>query len=78
MAEDELGKKEQALRTTLRSLSPVLVAFSGGVDSSLLARIAGEETTGSLAVTVDSVFMSGDERAAAAALAGEIGIAHRF
>ena len=78
VADDELENKERALRATLRSLSPVLVAFSGGVDSSLLARIAGEETTGSLAVTVDSVFLSRDERIAASALAGEIGIAHCF
>lgn len=46
-----LSEKEIKLRTMLRSMQTVLIAFSGGVDSSYLAHVANQEL-GSNAVCV--------------------------
>lgn len=73
-----LDEKERRLRAFVRDAGRPLVAFSGGVDSSLLAKIARDETPAPLAVTVDSVFLSDREREEAERLAGRIGIEHRF
>ncbi|BBM89234.1 hypothetical protein COTS27_00929 [Spirochaetota bacterium] len=42
---DSLAEKEQKLRYFIKNLGRVLVAYSGGVDSSVVAKIASEVTT---------------------------------
>lgn len=64
------------LRRELRVLDRVVVAFSGGADSALLAYVAND-TLGSercVAVTAVSPSLAGEERDDCAALAGEWGL----
>jgi uncharacterized protein len=68
-----------SLRERLRSLDRALVAFSGGVDSALLARVAVEEMGDRVeSVTAVSPSLPAAERDSACRLAGEIGIGHRL
>jgi len=55
-----------------------LVAFSGGVDSGLVAAVAHRLHPNALAVTASSPSLSAHERRAAETTAAEIGIRHRF
>ncbi|OUJ18737.1 ATP-utilizing enzyme of the PP-loop superfamily [Methanonatronarchaeum thermophilum] len=65
------------LLSELESRDGVVVAFSGGVDSSVVASLADETLDGdSLAVTVRSEVFSDSEIDYAVDVAGEIGIEH--
>lgn len=71
--------KERVLDGILESLGSVLVAFSGGVDSSYLAvRAHGVLGERALSVTADSESLAEAQRASAVALARQFGLRHRF
>lgn len=74
----EAVSKLQSLRTLIKSFRSVLVAFSGGVDSALMAKIAFLELGNhALAITADSPSMPRGELKSAGRVAIEIGIRHR-
>lgn len=74
-----LAEKLAALCACLESLGSCAVAFSGGVDSAVVAKAAtlvlGDRA---IAVTAASASLASGELEAAARLAAEIGIAHRI
>ena len=66
-----------ALRERVRVEQRLLVAFSGGVDSALVAAVAAQELgERAVAVTAVSASLARSERAAASAFARKHGIAH--
>jgi uncharacterized protein len=70
-------KKVERLSAYFRKLDGIVVAFSGGVDSSVLAKAAYDALgKKALAVTVDSPTFEQTELSAAKALAKKIGIRH--
>jgi uncharacterized protein len=73
-----LNKKVAALRALLSESAPVLVALSGGVDSTVLLHVALEElgSEGVLAVTAHGDVHSDEELAAARAAAARMGVRH--
>lgn len=68
----------QRLLKILRSYDGLLVAFSGGVDSSLLLRAAVESGVRVLAVTVDSPIYHREEINNARKIAGKLGVPFRL
>jgi uncharacterized protein len=75
----DLKRKEESLHEALRSAGRLVVAFSGGVDSSFLAyaahRVLGD---GSLAVTAVSPSYPESHREMAERIVANFGIPHRF
>ncbi len=74
---NELDIKHEVLKSLLEELGEVVIAFSGGVDSSFLAKVAfdvlGEKAK---AITIISPLISKEELAEAKHLAKSIGIKH--
>jgi len=69
--------KREALRASIRATGGAAVAFSGGVDSSLLCAVARAELgDASLAVTVSSPLLPASELADARSVARLVGIEH--
>ncbi len=74
-----LAGRYDALRSILRDMGRVVVAFSGGVDSSFLLAVAVECLGDrALAVTGVSPSLAASERAEAEALARRLGARHRW
>jgi uncharacterized protein len=71
---DALAAKHDHLRAILGGYGSAMVCFSGGVDSTLLLRVA-HDVLGDrcVALTAVSITMAGSERRAAAELAAQIG-----
>ena len=74
----QLQQKQAELEAALKRAGRLLVAFSGGVDSSVVAAVARRALAGrALAVTAAAETLAGRELDHARRTAAEIGIAHR-
>ena len=77
--EAPLEAKTQFLQRTLSGLERAVVAYSGGVDSTFLAKMAYDALGGqAMAVTAVSPSLAGAERDDATRFAAQIGIRHEF
>ncbi len=74
---EDLDRKERRLRDLVRSLDSVVVAFSGGVDSALVLKIAGDELgERALGVTGRSESLAESELEEALGFAAAVGARH--
>ncbi len=72
-----MKEKLKKLRKVIKDKGAVAVAFSGGIDSTLIAKVAREELKGkAIAVTINSDTFSDRELAFSLQIAQEIGIKH--
>lgn len=75
----EIAEKEAAVRSQLRDFDRVIVAWSGGVDSTLVAYMATEELgVNAFAVTSASVSLKRADLELTKSLAREFGLNHRI
>jgi len=79
MNDDSLAEKERLLKEIVGDLSLVAVAFSGGVDSSLLLAVCADVLGADrvLALTADSPLLPRVELAMARQVASLLGVEHR-
>ncbi|UZE92132.1 MAG: ATP-dependent sacrificial sulfur transferase LarE [Methanosarcinales archaeon] len=79
MKADNIAKKMDKIRAALAQKRDVLVAFSGGVDSSVVASLAYDALAErASAITIDSGLSSPRELEGTKQVAAEIGIPHRI
>lgn len=71
-----MSDKLKELVRSLKAYEKIAVAFSGGVDSALLAAVAKDACGYVVAITVKSAFQSGQEAENAVCMARAIGIRH--